>query len=157
MTLSSAKRAGSAINGLVTGGANNVLQLGGYGNGTFDVSRIGPQYQNFTTFNLIGPSTWSLTGVSSYAGPVNVNAGVLAVSGNTASASLTTVNAGGTLGGTGTVGRTVVNSLIPFRGLVREISGAAPAERRLNAAIQASFARRGFLRGVATGRGCKLR
>jgi len=54
-------------------------------------------------------------------------------------------------------GKTVVNTIIPFRGLVREISGAAPAERRLNAAIQASFARRGFLRGVATGRGCKLR
>jgi hypothetical protein len=54
-------------------------------------------------------------------------------------------------------GKTIVNTIIPFRGLVREISGAAPAERRLNADIRAGFARRGFLRGVATARRCRLR
>jgi hypothetical protein len=54
-------------------------------------------------------------------------------------------------------GKTIVNAFIPFRGLVREVSGAAPAERRLNAKIRASFARRGFLRGVATARKCRLR
>jgi len=54
-------------------------------------------------------------------------------------------------------GKTIVNTIIPFRGLVREISGAAPAERRLNADIRAGFARRGFLRGVATARKCRLR
>ena len=53
-------------------------------------------------------------------------------------------------------GKTIVNTIIPFRGLVREISGAAPAERRLNADIRAGFARRGFLRGVATARKCRL-
>lgn len=52
-------------------------------------------------------------------------------------------------------GRAVVNSLIPFRGLVREISGAAGADRRLQAAIDAGHARRGFLRGVHRTRGCK--
>lgn len=52
-------------------------------------------------------------------------------------------------------GKAVVNSLIPFRGLVREVSGAAPAQRQLNAAIDAGFARRGFLRGVARGRNCR--
>ena len=52
-------------------------------------------------------------------------------------------------------GQTVVNSLIPFRGLVREISGAAPAQRRLNIAIDAGYARRGFLRGVYTSRKCR--
>lgn len=51
-------------------------------------------------------------------------------------------------------GRTIVNAIIPFRGLVREITGAAPAQRRLNAAIDAGFARRGFLRGVALTRRC---
>lgn len=54
------------------------------------------------------------------------------------------------------VGKTVVNSLIPFRGLVREISGAAPAERRLQAAVTAGIARRGYLRGMAAARGCKI-
>jgi hypothetical protein len=52
-------------------------------------------------------------------------------------------------------GQTVVNSLIPFRGLVREVTGAAPAQRRLNAAIDAGYARRGFLRGVHLMRKCK--
>jgi hypothetical protein len=52
-------------------------------------------------------------------------------------------------------GKTVVNSILPFRGLVREISGAAPAERSLNAAVDAGYARRGFLRGVHRKQGCK--
>lgn len=52
-------------------------------------------------------------------------------------------------------GKAVVNSIIPFRGLVREFTGAAPAQRRMNAAIDAGYARRGFLRGVYTQRGCK--
>ena len=52
-------------------------------------------------------------------------------------------------------GRAIVNSLIPFRGLVREVSGAGPAERRLNAAIDAGFARRGFLRGLQRARSCR--
>lgn len=49
----------------------------------------------------------------------------------------------------------VVNTLIPFRGIVREVSGAASADRRLAAATQAGIARRGFLRGVYTNRSCK--
>lgn len=53
-------------------------------------------------------------------------------------------------------GKTLVNGLVPFRGLVREISGAAPAERRLNAAISAGHARRGFLRGMAAARNCRV-
>lgn len=51
-------------------------------------------------------------------------------------------------------GSAVVNSLIPLRGVVREVSGAAAADRRLTAATQAGFARRGFLRGVHLARGC---
>ena len=53
-------------------------------------------------------------------------------------------------------GEFVVNSLIPFRGIVREVSGAGPAQRRLDAAINAGLARRGYLRGLAVSRGCKL-
>lgn len=52
-------------------------------------------------------------------------------------------------------GKTVVNSIIPFRSLIREVSGAAPAQRRYERAIDAGFARRGFLRGVHRTRGCK--
>lgn len=51
-------------------------------------------------------------------------------------------------------GQMVVNAIIPFRGLVREATGAAPAQRRLNAALDAGLARRGFLRGVHEARNC---
>lgn len=54
------------------------------------------------------------------------------------------------------VAKSVVGSFIPFRGVVREISGAAGAERRYNAAVDAGIARRGYLRGVARVRNCKL-
>lgn len=52
-------------------------------------------------------------------------------------------------------GRALVNSFIPFRGLVREVSGAAAADRRLQSAIEAGLARRGFLRGLHRQRGCR--
>ncbi|MGE0179063.1 MAG: hypothetical protein AB7O91_04510, partial [Sphingomonas sp.] len=52
-------------------------------------------------------------------------------------------------------GRAVVNSIIPFRGVVRELSGSAEADRRLQAATDAGIARRGFLRGVQRTRGCR--
>ncbi len=54
-------------------------------------------------------------------------------------------------------GKTIINSIIPFRGLVREVTGAAPNDRRLNAAVDAGLARRGFLRGVHLRQGCKTR
>ena len=54
-------------------------------------------------------------------------------------------------------GKTIVNSIIPFRGLVREVTGAAPADRRMNAAVDAGLARRGFLRGVHLRQGCKTK
>ncbi|TZG25052.1 hypothetical protein [Sphingomonas montanisoli] len=64
-------------------------------------------------------------------------------------------NRGGKIAEAG--GQTIVNSLIPFRGLVREATGAAPAQRRLNAAIDAGYARRGFLRGVHLARKCRTK
>lgn len=53
-------------------------------------------------------------------------------------------------------GKTLVNALIPFRGLVREVSGAAPAQRRLEAAVSTGIARRGFLRGLGKAKGCRV-
>ena len=52
-------------------------------------------------------------------------------------------------------GDTVAGLIVPFRGIVREVSGAASAQRELNAALDAGFARRGFLRGVYQTRKCK--
>lgn len=51
-------------------------------------------------------------------------------------------------------GKAIVNSLIPFRGVVRELTGAAAAKRRLDDAVDAGYARRGFLRGLQQAKGC---
>jgi hypothetical protein len=47
-----------------------------------------------------------------------------------------------------------VGALIPFRGLVREVSGAAGNDRKLRAASTTGIARRAYLKGVRTSRGC---
>lgn len=54
----------------------------------------------------------------------------------------------------GRVAKWVVSSFIPFRGLIREISGANEHERKVRLAIQAGMTRRGFLKGVGAMRGC---
>ncbi len=55
---------------------------------------------------------------------------------------------------TGRVAQWVVGSFIPFRGLIREISGANSQERKIGLAIQAGIARRSFLKGVGQAKGC---
>ncbi|WP_206241878.1 hypothetical protein [Novosphingobium terrae] len=57
--------------------------------------------------------------------------------------------------GAGHVAQTVVGSFIPFRGIIREVSGASAEERKLQAAIAAGMARRGFLKGVGMTKGCR--
>lgn len=51
----------------------------------------------------------------------------------------------------GSVGK----SLIPFSGIVGEVTGANAERRRYAIAVQAGTARRGFLKGVGLSRGCK--
>jgi autotransporter-associated beta strand protein len=101
----------SVISGNVLGAGNDTLQLGGMSAATFDVSRLGAaaQYRGFGKFNILDGANWTLSGLSTYTGATNVNAGTLSVNGSIASSSLTTVNAGGTLGGNGTVGNTTIN------------------------------------------------
>lgn len=55
----------------------------------------------------------------------------------------------------GRVAQSVVGSLIPFRGLIREISGANQQDRALQAAIIAGVARRSFLKGIGQQKGCR--
>lgn len=55
----------------------------------------------------------------------------------------------------GKVAQSVVGSFIPFRGIVREVSGAAGDERKLRAAVMAGLTRRGFLKGMGLERGCR--
>lgn len=55
----------------------------------------------------------------------------------------------------GRMAQSVVGSLMPFRGIVREISGANDQRRKVQAAIEAGYARRSFLKGVGQERGCR--
>ena len=94
------------------GTGSDIFQLGGTGAAAFDVGSLGPaaQYQGFGTFNKIGSSVWTLTGTSTFAGDVNVEAGTLVVNGNLSAASIMMVNPGGTLAGTGTVPLTLLDN-----------------------------------------------
>ncbi len=46
-------------------------------------------------------------------------------------------------------------SVIPFRGLVREVSGASGRDRRAAAAVQAGKLRRAYLKGIGQTLGCQ--
>ena len=58
----------------------------------------------------IGTGTLTLAGNNTYTGGTTINGGTLAVNGSIAASNLTSVNTGGTLTGTGTVGNTQINS-----------------------------------------------
>jgi hypothetical protein len=55
----------------------------------------------------------------------------------------------------GRLAQSVVGSFIPFRGVIREVSGANSKQRELQAAILAGVARRSFLKGTGQARGCR--
>src|SRR5262249_9935588 len=99
-------RPGSTITGNVLAFSTaDTLVVGGSGSASFDIS----QYQGFGVFQKNGTSTWTLTGTNSAVMPWTVNAGTLIVNGLIANSTMT-VNSGGTLAGTGTVGATTINS-----------------------------------------------
>ncbi|MBR0966687.1 autotransporter domain-containing protein [Bradyrhizobium diazoefficiens] len=105
-------RAGSTITGNVVGTGSDTLALGGAANSAFDVSTIGPsqQYRGFSLLQKTGISTWTVTGTQTATAAWAVNAGVLLVNGDISASSGIIVNAGGTLGGIGTVGTTTIAS-----------------------------------------------
>jgi len=55
----------------------------------------------------------------------------------------------------GRVAGTVAGSVIPFGGLIGEVTGANAERRRYAEAVYAGTVRRGFLKGVGLQRGCK--
>lgn len=50
----------------------------------------------------------------------------------------------------------VVGGLIPGMGIIRKISGAEAAEKRAKAAVLAGQLRRAYIKGAASGQGCKI-
>ncbi len=55
----------------------------------------------------------------------------------------------------GRVAQSVVGSFIPFRGIVREVSGANKRRREFNRAVTAGMVRRAYLKGLGQERGCR--
>jgi len=52
------------------------------------------------------------------------------------------------------VSGSITGGFIPFRGIVREVSGAAKAQRKYNRAVVAGVTRRAFLKGIGQQKGC---
>ena len=55
----------------------------------------------------------------------------------------------------GRVAGSAAKSIIPFSGLIGEVTGANAERRRYNKAVYAGTVRRGFLKGVGLKQGCK--
>ncbi len=53
------------------------------------------------------------------------------------------------------VAGSAIGSIIPFGGIIGEVTGANAERRRYNEAVYAGTVRRGFLKGVGLQRGCK--
>ena len=98
--LFSSQGGGASTQSLTIGNLNTSTT---YGGSISDVDAAG-------SITKVGTGTLRLTGTNTYTGATTVDAGALVVDGSIASSILTTVNAGGTLGGTGTIGNTQVNS-----------------------------------------------
>ena len=54
----------------------------------------------------------------------------------------------------GRVAQSAVGSFSPFRGIIREVSGANGHQRKVDDAVEAGTARRSFLKGYGQARGC---
>jgi len=85
----------SIITGLVTATGHDTFQLGGTGNGSFDLNSIGPtkQYEGFGVFNVVS-GFWTVSKVFGQSDAWNVDGGTLAGTGTLADLN---VNSGGTL------------------------------------------------------------
>lgn len=54
----------------------------------------------------------------------------------------------------GRIAKSIVGSFIPFRSLIREVSGANDRRDAFRLAVTAGMIRRGYLKGLGQGRGC---
>lgn len=94
-----------------TGLGSKTLTLQGSTAGSGEISGaiVDNSVTNTTGVTKTGSGTWTLSGNNSYTGATTVNGGKLVIEGNV-STSITSVNTGGTLSGTGTVGALNINN-----------------------------------------------
>lgn len=96
-----------------TGAGSKTLTLGGTNTGNNSIGVIvNNSVANVTSVTKADAGTWVLSATNSYTGPTTVSAGKLIVNGNISTSSLTSVDSGAILGGSGTVGKTVVNGTL---------------------------------------------
>jgi uncharacterized protein with beta-barrel porin domain len=116
---------GAVINGNVFGGTGtDTLGLSGTGSGSFNVGQL----VSFETGQKTGSGTWTLTGSNTGITAFSVGAGTLVVNGSLSNAAFTV--SGGTLGGTGTVGNTLVSG-----GIFTPGSGAPGSSMTVNGTL----------------------
>ncbi|MFB9263711.1 autotransporter-associated beta strand repeat-containing protein [Bradyrhizobium erythrophlei] len=89
--------------------AGNVVNNGTLAFNRSDISEFVGAISGAGSVQQIGAGTTKLNGISSYTGATDIYAGRLSVNGSIASSSLTTAHAGGTLGGNGNVGPTLID------------------------------------------------
>lgn len=56
--------------------------------------------------------------------------------------------------GAGTIAKSLIGSFIPFRGVIRQLSGANAQQRAWERALYAGSVRRAFLKGMGKAKGC---
>ncbi|MBN8977438.1 MAG: autotransporter domain-containing protein [Rhizobiales bacterium] len=81
----------ATLSGVAIGSGTDTFGFAGTGSNSFDVGQIGT---GWVLLDKAGSSDWSLTGMSTYTGPVTVSDGTLSVDGNLNSMSGATVTGG---------------------------------------------------------------
>ena len=106
-TIGSLAGSGTVTN---SGGASPATLTEGGDNTSTLFSGIIQDGSSTTALTKAGSGTLTLSGTNTYTGATTIDGGTLVVNGSIASSSLTTVNTGGALTGTGTVGNTSIAS-----------------------------------------------